>query len=207
MTFPGSPDTAGTTVNRLSDYFSPSFGLGVEITITTALNDPGNIGVFCSKTGENHYENGTVGTHRWGLTTTSGNCFVYSWRNSAYRPGLTGAGSYTTKVPVDPPPASPGVALSFAGAADNRPSVANRLSGLFTPGAGTTVTITLTASLNDSGNIGVYCVTSGENHYGAASVGSRSYTISKPGDCFIYSWRSNQFRPWLTGAGTFTYSP
>jgi hypothetical protein len=195
-------------VNRLSDYFSPTYGLGVEITITTALNDPGNIGVFCSATGENHFEAATVGTHRWGLTTTSGNCFVYSWRNATYRPGLTGAGSFTRKVAIEPPPASPGEALSFAGMPDTRPSLTNRLSGFFNPRAGTTVTITLTGPLDDSGNIGVYCVGSGENHYGTASVGSRSYTITSPGSsCFIYSWRSNQFRPWLTGAGTFTYSP
>jgi hypothetical protein len=207
LSFPGSPDTASTSVNRLSDYFAPTFGLGVEITITTGLSDPGNIGVYCSATGENRYEKATVGTHRWGLTTTSGNCFIYSWRNSTYRPGLTGAGYYFKKVPVEPPPASPGGSLAFAGTPDNRPSVANRLSGLFTPGAGTMVTITLTGALNDSGNIGVYCVTSGENHYGAASLGSRSYTISSPGNCFIYSWRSNQFRPWLAGAGSFTYTP
>jgi hypothetical protein len=179
----------------------------VEITITTALNDAGNIGVFCSATGENRYENATVGTHRFGLTSSSGNCFVYSWRNSSYRPGLSGAGYFIRKVPVAPPAASPGAALSFAGIPDNRPSLANRLSGLFNPGVGTTVTITLTGALNDSGNIGVYCVTSGENHYGSAFVGSRSYTIASPGNCFIYSWRSNQFRPWLTGAGSFTYSP
>jgi hypothetical protein len=194
-------------VNRLSEYFTPSNGLGVEITITTALNDPGNIGVFCSATGENRYEAATVGLHRWGLTTTTGNCFVYSWRNNAFRPGLTGAGSFTKKIPVTPPPATPGSTLSFAGIADNRPSVANRLSGLFNPIAGSTVSITLTGALNDSGNIGVYCAASGENHYGSATVGSRSYVITSPGDCFIYSWRSNQFRPWLTGAGTFTYSP
>ena len=83
----------------------------------------------------------------------------------------------------------------------------NRLSGLFRPGAGATVTITLTGALNDSGNIGIYCIANGENHYGAASVGSRSYVISSTGDCFIYSWLNNQFRPWLTGAGSFTYSP
>ena len=101
----------------------------MEITLTTVLNDPGNIGVFCSATGENHYENATVGAHRWGLTTTTGSCFVYSWRNSTYRTGLTGAGYFTKTVAVEPPPASPGSALSFAGALDNRPSVANRLSG------------------------------------------------------------------------------
>ena len=56
--------------------------------------------------------------------------------------------------------------------------MANRLSGLFRPGAGATVTITLTAALNDPGNIGVYCIANGENRYGAAFVGSRSYTIS-----------------------------
>jgi hypothetical protein len=205
--FPGSSDTAGTRVNRLSDYFSPSYGLGVEITLTTALNDPGNIGVFCSATGENRYENATVGTHRWGLTTTTGSCFVYSWRNSTYRTGLTGAGFLTRVAPVEPPPASSGSALSLAGTPDNRPSVANRLSGLFRPGAGSTVTITLTAALNDTGNIGVYCIANNENHYGAASVGSRSYTISSTGDCFVYSWKTNQFRPWLSGAGSFTYSP
>jgi hypothetical protein len=191
----------------LSDYFSPSFGLGVEITVTTVLNDPGNIGVFCSLTGENHYENATLGQHRWGLTTTTGSCFIYSWRNSTYRPGLTGAGYFTRLVPVEPPPASRGAALSFAGTPDVRPSAANRLSGLFRPGAGGTVTVTLTSALNDSGNIGVYCIANGENHYGAATVGSRSYTISSSGDCFVYSWRTNAFRPWLTGAGSFTYSP
>jgi hypothetical protein len=205
--FPGSSDTAGARVNRLSDYFSPSSGLGVEVTVTTVFNDPGNIGVFCSATGENRYENATVGPHRWGLTTTTGTCFVYSYRNGTYRPGLTGAGFFTTLVPVEPPPASSGAALSFAGTLDNRPQVTNRLSGLFRPGAGATVTITLTAALNDSGNIGVYCIANGENHYGAASVNSRSYTISSTGDCFIYSWKANQFRPWLTGAGSFTYSP
>jgi hypothetical protein len=194
-------------VNRLSDYFAPSFGLGIEIIVTTALNDTGNIGVFCSATGENHYENGTVGAHRWGLTTTTGSCFVYSWRNSTFRTGLTGAGYFSRKVPVEPPPATSGASLSFAGVPDNRPSVANRLSGLFRPGAGATVTITLTAALNDSGNIGVYCIANKENHYGAASVGSRSWTIASTGDCFIYSWRNNGFRPWLTGGGTFTYSP
>lgn len=179
--------------------------MAVAITVTTALNDPGNIGVFCSATGENHYETATVGPHGWGLTTTTGNCFVYSWRNSTYRPGLTGAGFFTKKLPVEPPPASSGAALSFAGAPDNRPSVANRLSGLFRPGAGAIVKITLTAALSDTGNIGVYCIANNENHYGAASVGSRSYTISSTGDCFVYSWLSNQYRPWLAGAGSFTY--
>ena len=194
-------------MNRLSDYFSPSFGLGVEIAITTGLNDPGNIGVFCSATGENRYENATVGLHRWSLTTSTGTCYVYSWRNSTYRPGLTGSGSFARKVPVEPPPASPGAALSFAGAPDSRPSVTNRLTGLFRPGAGATLTITLTTALNDAGNIGVYCIASGENHYGAATVGSRTYTISSTGDCFIYSWQTGLFRPWLAGVGSFTYSP
>ena len=104
-------------------------------------------------------------------------------------------------------PASPGVALSFAGTPDNRPAVTNRLSSLFRPGAGATLTITLTTALNDPGNIGVYCIANGENHYGAATVGSRTYTIASTGDCFIYSWQTNLFRPWLTGAGSFTYSP
>jgi hypothetical protein len=85
--------------------------------------------------------------------------------------------------------------------------VLNRLSALFRPGAGATVTITLTGALSDSGNIGVYCVVNGENHAGTAFVGSRSYAISSTGDCFIYSWLTNQYRPWLTGAGSFTYSP
>ena len=52
--------------------------------------------------------------------------------------------------------------------------------------------LTLTSALNDSGNIGVYCAASGENHYGAAFVGTRSYTITSPGDCFIYSWRGTR---------------
>jgi len=181
--------------------------MGVEITLTSPLNDSGNIGVYCSATGENHYEAAFVGTHRWGLTTTTGTCFVYSWRNSTYRPGLTGAGSYVTKIPTEPPPASSGASLSFAGVPESRPSVSNRLTGTFSPPAGTTVTIDLTAALNDGGNIGVYCATSGENHYGPASVGSRSYTISSPGECFVYSWLSSTYRAWLTGAGTYTYTP
>ena len=193
-------------MNRLSDPFPATFGLGVEITLTAPLNDSGNIGVFCSASGENHYENATVSTHRWSLTTTTGTCFVYSWRNSTYRPGLTGAGYYNTKVPVEPGPASPNGTLSFAGVPDNRPSVANRLTGLFTPAVGSTVTITLTQALGDSGNIGVYCVASGENHYGSAFVGSRSYAIASPGDCFIYSWLNSTFRPWLSGAGTYSYT-
>ncbi len=50
---------------------------------------------------------------------------------------------------------------------------------------------------------------------GAAGVGEVSDLIlalqwavgRSSGDCFIYSWRTNQFRPWLAGAGSFTYSP
>jgi len=207
LTFPGVSASAGTTVNRLSDLFTPQLGMVIKITLTSPLNDTGNIGVYCSSNGENHYENATVGTHTWGIGATSGTCFVYSWKSSTYRSGLTGAGSFVTSLPVEPPAAYPGASLTFPGAAENRPSVSNRLSGLFQPVAGSTVTITLTAALNDSGNIGVYCVASGENHYGTASVGSRSYTIAAPGDCFIYSWRSGQYRPGLTGGGTFTYTP
>jgi hypothetical protein len=181
--------------------------MGVEVILTQALNDAGNIGVFCSTSGENRYEAATVATHRWTLTSTSGTCFIYSWNGSKYRAGLTGAGTYATTVPVEPPPGAASGGLSFAGVPDSRPTMANRLTGLYTPAAGSTVTIVLSQALSDAGNIGVYCVTSRENHYGAATVGSRTYTIANPsGGCFVYSWTNATFRAWLTGAGTYSYA-
>ena len=85
--FPGIQATAGTTVNRLSDFFTPTSGTGIELWLTKPLSDAGNVGVFCQGTNENHYEAATVGIHRWGLTSTGGSCFVYSWNGSTYRPG------------------------------------------------------------------------------------------------------------------------
>ena len=103
LTFPGVQATAGTTVNRLSGFFTPTPGIGIEITLAKPLSDSGNIGVFCQGTNENHYEAATVGVHRWALTSTGASCFVYSWKGSTYRPGLAGAGWFTTISPTEPP--------------------------------------------------------------------------------------------------------
>jgi hypothetical protein len=37
-------------------------------------------------------------------------------------------------------------------------------------------------------------------------VGSRTYTIAAPGNCYVYSWNNNAFRAWLTGAGSYSYT-
>ncbi len=207
LVFPGVQATAGTTVNRLSDFFTPAIGTGIEITLAKPLGDSGNIGVFCQGSNENHYEAATVGVHRWGLTSVRRivlRVFVEGVDLSAgtgrrrlvhHDLADRAAGRDSERQPlVRRRPRDSTITFESAVGSVHADRELDRHDHPHQPAQRLRATSGSTAS------------PAARTTMGRPPSGPGATRSSTPGDCFIYSWRSNQFRPWLTGAGTFTYS-